>query len=199
MKKSLLQFTMTIALILLICFAFSCQREAGPLSDDDVAAIKASTEAFIQAVRSEDWAAHAALYTEDAVWMPPNQPIVQGREAIQTWMEEFPTMTEFNLTAVEIDGYADIAYVRGTYSLMMLPEGALEPIRDTGKFLEIRRKQPDGSWPIAVDIFNSDLPLPEQLAESLQKHGPFPTYLICSNSSALHLLLHSLQNQKKKK
>jgi len=160
-QKSLLQFTMIIPLTLLICFAFSCQREAGPLSDDDVAAIKASTEAFIQAVRFEDWAALAALYTEDAVFMPPNQPMVQGQAAIQTWMEEFPAVTKYNLTAVEIDGQGDLAFVRGTYSMTIAPEGAPEPIQDTGKYVEIRRKQQDGSWLMAVDIFNSDLPLPE--------------------------------------
>ena len=115
----------------------------------------------MQAVRSEDSAAGAALYTEDAVLMPPNQPMVQGRAAIQTWKEASPTFTEFNLTVEEIDGRGDLAFVRGTYSLTMELEGAPEPIQDTGKFLDILQKQEDGSWLIAVDIFNSDLPLPE--------------------------------------
>ncbi len=165
MKKLL----MIIPLVILLCFTFGCQQgeevaeEVGvkALSDDDVAAIKASTEEFIQAVRSGDSAAFAAMYTEDAVFMPPNQPMVQGQAAIQTWMEEFPAITKFNLTAVEIDGQGDLAFVRGTYSMTIAPEGAPEPIQDTGKYVEIRRKQPDGSWLMAVDIFNSDLPLPE--------------------------------------
>jgi uncharacterized protein (TIGR02246 family) len=165
MKK----FLTIIPLVILLCFTFGCQQgeevaeEVGvkALSDEDVAAIKASTKAFMQAVRSEDSAAGAALYTEDAVLMPPNQPMVQGRAAIQTWKEASPTYTEFNLTVEEIDGRGDLAFVRGTYSLAVVPEGAPEPIQDTGKYVEIRRKQPDGSWLIAVDIFNSDLPLPE--------------------------------------
>jgi len=161
MKKSLLQITMIIPGILLLCFAFSCQREAGPLSDDDVAAIKASIEAYMQAVRSEDSAATAALYTENAVLMPPNESMIQGRAAIQTWEEAGPITTEFNLTVEEIDGRGDLAFVRGTYSITVVLEGAPEPIQDTGKYVEIRRKQPDSSWLIAVDIFNSDLPLPE--------------------------------------
>ena len=92
--------------------------------------------------------------------MPPNQPMVQGSEAILAWMEAFPPLTEFDLIAVEIDGYGDLAYVRGTGTMTMTPEGAPEPIKDTVKFIEIRRKQDDGSWLIAIDIFNSDLPLP---------------------------------------
>jgi ketosteroid isomerase-like protein len=27
-----------------------------------------------------------------------------------------------------------------------------------GKYLEIRKRQPDGSWLVAADIFNSDKP-----------------------------------------
>jgi ketosteroid isomerase-like protein len=29
---------------------------------------------------------------------------------------------------------------------------------DKGKYVEIWKKQPDGSWKCAVDMFNSDLP-----------------------------------------
>jgi hypothetical protein len=40
-------------------------------------------------------------------------------------------------------------------------EGAPEPIQDIGKFITILQKQQNNSWLIALDIFNSDLPLPE--------------------------------------
>jgi ketosteroid isomerase-like protein len=31
---------------------------------------------------------------------------------------------------------------------------------DSGKYIEIWRKQSDGTWKLVRDIFNSDLPLP---------------------------------------
>jgi hypothetical protein len=40
--------------------------------------------------------------------------------------------------------------------MTLSPDGAPGPIDDAGKFIEIRKKQPDGSWPMAADIFNSD-------------------------------------------
>jgi hypothetical protein len=36
------------------------------------------------------------------------------------------------------------------------PEGAPRPVEEIGKYIEIRTRQADGSWPIAADIFNSD-------------------------------------------
>jgi ketosteroid isomerase-like protein len=60
------------------------------------------------------------------------------------------------LTIDEIDGRADLAYVRGSYSMTLHPQGAPAPVDDVGKYLEIRMHQADGSWLLAVDIFNSD-------------------------------------------
>jgi uncharacterized protein (TIGR02246 family) len=171
MRKSFLQISI-FSLILMLCFTFGCQQPVeevaeeavagiAALSDEDVAAIKASTEEYIQAWGSADSVTLAALYTEDGIMMPPNQSIVQGRDEIQASNEASPAPLEVNLTIVEIDGRGDIAYVRGTYSFAMQPEGVPEPIQDTGKYIEIRRKQEDGSWLITIDIWNSDMPLPE--------------------------------------
>ena len=164
MKKLL----MVIPLVILLCFTFSCQKgeevaeEPGvkPLSDEDVAALKAMYDDWIQAVKSGEWDTAANFYTTETVVMPPNMPLIEGREAVKAFLELYPPIIEISFSPLEIDGYGDIAYVRGTYSLIILPEGAPEPIHDTGKYLEIRQKQEDGSWLLAIDIFNSDLPLP---------------------------------------
>jgi ketosteroid isomerase-like protein len=41
----------------------------------------------------------------------------------------------------------------------MLP-GASAAVADTGKFIEVWLKQADGTWRLAWDIWNSDIPLP---------------------------------------
>jgi uncharacterized protein (TIGR02246 family) len=124
------------------------------------AAIRDAHAAYHEAALAKDWDAVVTYYTTDAVIMPPNQPTVQGRDAIRDWYASFPPVSEVELPIVELDGWGDIAYARGTYSLTMVIEGAPEPIMDMGKNLAIWRKQPDGSWKIAVDTFNSDLPIP---------------------------------------
>lgn len=106
---------------------------------------------------NQDYDGMAAFYTEDTVVMPPNQPTVRGRSAVRDWMASFPRVTRADFVIDEVEGIGDRAFVRGRYSMTLEPEGAPGPVHDTGKYIEIREKQPDGSWLLARDIFNSDL------------------------------------------
>jgi len=151
----------THLILLLGIFAFTaCQpTEPAALSEADRAAIEATSKAFVEGVNAKDWAAVAATYTEDAALMPPNAPSVEGRADIQAFFEAFPPISDFNFEIIEVEGQGDMAYVRGAYTMTITPEGG-DPIADTGKYIEIRKKQADGSWLLYLDIFNSDLPLP---------------------------------------
>jgi len=159
-----------LAALALALASAACQppaQEAGPLSEEDVAAIRAAAQSYTEAMLTGDWAAAVAVFTEDAVRMPPNAPAIQGHEAIRAGFEAEPvTYTDFTNTPTEIDGRGDLAYARGPYSLTFTLEGIAEPITDRGKYVAIFRKQADGSWLAAVDTWNSDLPLPEEGAET---------------------------------
>lgn len=64
-------------------------------------------------------------------------------------------MTRLTFEVDAIDGRAEIAYVRGRYAAtFQSPDGRAD---NRGTFLEIRRRQADGSWLMDIDIFNSDL------------------------------------------
>jgi ketosteroid isomerase-like protein len=130
------------------------------LSQADIGKIDEGTQAFVKGALGKNWGAVAALYTDDAVLDPPHAPGLKGRAAIKTWLEQFPPLTAFKANNQIVDGRDDLAYVVGTYTMTIAPPGAPGPITDSGKFVEILRKQSDGSWLIAVDIFNSDLPIP---------------------------------------
>ncbi|MGD2153820.1 MAG: SgcJ/EcaC family oxidoreductase [Gemmatimonadales bacterium] len=135
---------------------------AGRLSEEDVAAINDLAERrMVEALLAEDFAAFAALFTEDAVRMPPNEPLHEGRAAIEAWTTSNwgpLTTTEFTQRALEIDGRGDLAYVRGVYSATVEVPGVPEPITEDGKMLAILRKQPDGSWLVSRAIYNADAP-----------------------------------------
>jgi ketosteroid isomerase-like protein len=148
------------ALVALTLAATTAGAQTAKLGDKDVAAIKSSSDAFSKGLVAGDPAAVSLFYTEGASFLPPNDKAIAGRAAISTWIKALPPVKDFKLTPVEIEGRGDLAYVKGTFAMTLVPPGAPGPVNDVGKYLEIRRKQADGSWLIAVDIFNSDLPPP---------------------------------------
>ena len=155
MEKRLI---VTIGMAICLSFSVGCQRPTG-LSEADRTAIRKADETDMMMMIAKDWKGDLALYTEDAIQLPPNQAALQGKAAIQAWYEAFPPFSNFQEQSLEIEGQADLAYDRGTYSMTVTPPGAA-PIEDRGKYLTIYRKQADGSWKIARVMFNSDLPLP---------------------------------------
>jgi ketosteroid isomerase-like protein len=145
---------------MLCCATLGCQPAPAPLAEADVTAIRAATARFVENALARRDSANAAEYAEDGVFMPPNQPAVEGRAAIRAWFAAFPPMSAFNLTVVEVKGRSDLAYERGTWALTIAATGKTPAISDHGKFMAVRRRQADGSWPMTADIFNSDVPLP---------------------------------------
>ena len=155
--------TMLLAVLALVVAGSACQppaQEAAGLSEEDVAAIRSASDAWAEAFKADDDATAVAFATEDAVLMPPNMPAFQGRPALEEYVASF-TVTDFSMTRLEIDGRGDLAFERSAYVAVFVPEGLTEPTTYPGKYLAIWRKQADGSWLMTVQIWNSDLPLPE--------------------------------------
>lgn len=145
----------TLALIALT--AVGCQRSQAGLTDADRTAIRTGIADFDKAMIAADVPAVVSAYTDDAVLLPPNAPVVQGRAAIQKFFEGFPKITRFDQSAVEIEGQGDLAYAWGTFETTMLPPGAKAPVEDKGKVLAVWRKQGDGSWLASRVSWNSDI------------------------------------------
>jgi len=152
------RLVLTMGMAICLGFSVGCQRPAG-LSEADRTAIRQAEENDMKLMNAKDWKGDSALYTEDAIQLPPNQAAVQGKASIQAWMEAFPPFSNFQEQSLEIEGQGDLAFDRGTYSMTVTPAGAA-PIEDRGKYLIIWRKQADGSWKVLRAIYNSDLPLP---------------------------------------
>lgn len=149
-----------LGLIAAILALAACNTAPLPLTEAETASIRELSDEFTKSMVAADWAGLMKLYTEDANLMPPGGPSVAGRPAIEAFMAAFPKVTEMRFDFHEIDGRGDLAFVRGAYRMTMEIPGVPGPVTDKGKFIEIRRKQADGRWLIASDIFNSDVPPP---------------------------------------
>ncbi len=156
--------TRTIAVAALSLVALVGCRQAPPatmgLSAADEAAIRQAVDEALAIANAAtpDMDAYArAYYAPDALVLAPNMAAVRGHEAIAQLMKSYP-ISDFKAELVELEGLGDMAWARGTYSMTLAPPNA-EPMSDTGKYIEIWKRQADGSWRVVRDIFNSDRPV----------------------------------------
>jgi ketosteroid isomerase-like protein len=102
-----------------------------------------------------------SYYSSDAIVMPPNAAAATTKEAIRSAWKEMLTSPgaaiSWKATKVEVAKSADLAYVSGTYEETMT-DASGKPVNDRGKYVEIFKKQADGTWKVVADIWNSDLP-----------------------------------------
>ena len=154
MKKLSLVLIVLTAPVLL---AHSTQPPAAQKKIDQ--AIAAVADQYVKATLAGDAKAIAALYTEDAVEMPPNQPPVKGRAAIQQYYEKLfkeGKTSRFTIDHLETQASGNVGYDVGTYQQSMTPGGGAA-MEDTGKFTVILRRT-GGTWLVAYAIYNSDRP-----------------------------------------
>jgi uncharacterized protein (TIGR02246 family) len=116
--------------------------------------IDALNTQFVQALERGDAAGIAALYAPDARVMPPGMPAMTGDGIRELW-DRFIGMGVNGgaLKTLSLEEHGDVAIEVGEYEMRV--GGALA---DNGKYVVVHRRQPDGSWKLGIDIFNSDRP-----------------------------------------
>ena len=120
--------------------------------------IRGVDEAYGKAVANQDIDAIVALYTPDAFFLPPTRRSRRDRTRSgrapgvhRCW----PNSLDLDTTVLDEQG--DVVIEVGQYKLGLQPSGA-EPITDLGKYLQVFKRQADGSFLIVYDCFNSDEP-----------------------------------------
>jgi uncharacterized protein (TIGR02246 family) len=132
-------------------------------SRDDLRAIDRVRDAHVAALNRGDVDAWIGVFSADAVQMPPNFPANAGREGIRQWCQGFLGAfgVEFALEVEEVRVAGDWAFERGAYRILLTPRAGGASFPDTGKYITIYERQPDGAWLMARDIWNSNQPMPE--------------------------------------
>jgi uncharacterized protein (TIGR02246 family) len=131
------------------------------LSTEDEAAIRAVDAEWARAATAGDAGALTAVYASDATLLPPGEPVAKG-EGMKKYntdmIDAFSGPIELTTTAVE--GRGDLAYAVGAYRATMTPKkaGAKPLPTEEGKYLEVLKRQADGSWKIVYDMWSPNAP-----------------------------------------
>ncbi len=134
---------------------------SGKTASADADAIRALGKAYESACNAGDLDLWAQTFAEDAIALPPDQPLVAGRAGIRDWakrafFDPFKLQLSFSFAEVTVSG--DWAFAHGPYTLQLTPKDGSPAVQAKGKFVNVFRRRPDGSWKYARLIFNSDTP-----------------------------------------
>ncbi len=145
-----------------IALLAGCAPQAPPTAQES-AELAALGERWMETFEAGDMDGLVGLYTEDAIFLPPNGELIRGIDGVREHLQALKdTGLKGDLETLEAMVAGDLGYRLGTFTLTT-PDGE---VADRGKYIEIWR-QVGGEWKIASDIYNSDLAA-----------GPAGTYLI---------------------
>jgi uncharacterized protein (TIGR02246 family) len=129
--------------------------------DADIERAKATIHALNQQwetyFENHEPAGMVALFTEDCVRMPQGGSASLGRPALeaayrQDFAEVWKTQAKVRLNTEEVVIAGEYAFARGADTLIQ--DG--RQVGETGKWLFVYRRQPDGTWKFHWITFNSN-------------------------------------------
>jgi uncharacterized protein (TIGR02246 family) len=146
----------TVATLLLA----GCARPQGSESAAATAAINEIWTRYSSSLNAGDIDSWLSLWTDDGVQLPPGEPPVVGKDQIRARNKGVVDKFTFNMsiTNEEAGVAGDWAFARGRYTATLTPKKPGQAVPIDGKYMTILRRQPDGTWKIYRDIFNSNVP-----------------------------------------
>ncbi len=163
-----------LSVIAIFVFAGCASRPLNPgLEEQKLLQRDAEWEAIASA--GKDVEKTIAYLSDDAVMIPPGQPLLEGKAAIRTFVASsfqtpgFRVHWKSDKPAFSPDG--KLAYMRGTNTTTVPgPNGTR--ITLPGRGITVWRLDPDGRWRCVVDIWNDPPPVPAGATSDLPKERP---------------------------
>lgn len=152
--RKTLKFALCGSLALFLCITLAFAQGGG-----DKAKLEKLDADWSAASQARNLDKVLSFYSADAVLLPPMAPIATTPKAIHDgWapMMAANISLSWKATKTEIAKSGDIAYQYGTYVMTTKDKG--KTTTEKGKFVDVWKKQADGSWKCVVDTFNTDAP-----------------------------------------
>ncbi len=126
----------------------------------ELKAIRLQRQAWIDAVNSGDIDKFRDILSNDAVWIPPRMPALNGRDAIIEWMTPFfaDFKHEFSVEPQSVKGAGNWAVEQSDFISKLEPNDGGGDSQLDGKYLIIWRWEKDNIWRMEryVDMTEED-------------------------------------------
>lgn len=154
-----------LAPLTFLAMQFGCTQAPPPAPPDtraaDEKAVRDMEVAWGKEYTGKDLDKVMAHYADDASALMPNTPIRTGKDSIRPLFKDLLADPNFALdiqtVKVEVAKSGDVAYSQGAYSFVSTGPKK-KPITEKGKYVEVYKKQADGTWKVVEDMNNPDAP-----------------------------------------
>ena len=118
--------------------------------------IRAAERTLAAALEAVDPTAWVTMYTEDAIFVGPGSPAVEGREALLKMARAMNPLSSVVMTPIKTEGDGNVAcvYCRGSWVNGRPPNGGSE---SKVRVMIVWRKEADGQWRVAQELMNADV------------------------------------------
>ena len=162
------------ALCVLLLLACGCGQTVNDQAD--IKAINDLIAGYSKAATAKDTAFfETTYYQDDAFRLPPNSVPVKGKDAIINGFKTDyanTTYTGFTLPVDEVLTSGDLAIARGSSTGTTTPTaGGLPANSDPVKWIGVYKRQADGAWKCAFDMWNSDAPATGATADGVEEQA----------------------------
>ena len=153
---------------LTLLFLAACQPPAAPTAvavshdeEADIAAIRQLQDDWNRAVEAGSVDGYAAVLDDDIELLPTDAAPINGVENYRAMLDGVFSTDTFKIeivdpSSVEVDG--DIGWSRYGYIIHRTPKGSTETVSSYRKFMDVMRRQDDGSWRVYKHIWNYNEP-----------------------------------------
>jgi ketosteroid isomerase-like protein len=167
-------YAVTLCVLLLLVSA--CAQKVN--DPTDVKAVNDLLAGFSKAVMAKDAAFfESTYYRDDAIRLQPHGAPIRGKEdIIKSFKDGYDNYTYdgFTLPVDEVLSSGDLAVARGTGTGTSTPKGSGLPVdSDPGKWVGVYKRQSDGSWKCAFDIWNANFPVTGATADGAEEQALF--------------------------
>lgn len=156
------RFMVLLAAVTSLLVPGIARAQTGPIlaQASDMAAVRQVLVDYQNAIVAGDLEAWMALWAPGAIRMPPGRPAIVGLDAIRATatVGKAEGKVAMDIQQQEINLMGDWAYSRGVYTVTITGTDGTVTSHVDGKFFTTLQRQPDGSWKIYRDIFNSNVP-----------------------------------------
>lgn len=143
-----------------VVFGCAPPAEAPMDREADRAAIEENLRVASASNQNRDVEAFLSNLTEDAIFMNPDAPAIEGKAAIRAWITQRFSVVDPQITIspVEIVIDHDLAFNRTHVTGFEVNLETGDTVEVDWKEIAILRREPDGGWLVSRIIGNNNLP-----------------------------------------